>query len=324
MAGCAKPAAERAAQPAAAAHLRVAAYPMLVFAPLYLARDRGYFAAEGLDVELVRLPFGAPQILALARDQVDVIVERPSVALLEAVAAGERIAAVADSSHVAAQDCVRGGILARPELARDPSPAALLGRRVEMDRAGIENFMLDRVLAPIGKSSADVDAVDLDDPAIGEAFANGAIDFAFASEPWSSEITRSGRAVVWRSYEEIAPGFQLGFVLYGPRLLDREPALGNRFMAAYLRAVAAIAGGLGAEDRVQLGREFGIEPAKLAQLCPTPVRLDGAISRQGIDEFQRWAVARGFLERPTPLDRFVDPRFAAAVAGAAPADAGPR
>lgn len=294
-----------------AIRLRAAVLPYLVYAPFYVARDRGEFAAEGLDVEFVRVPTGAATLAALARGEVDVAAERPSVALLEALAAGERLAAVADLNHVDANGCVQGAILARPALAGDLSPRALVGRRVEMDRAGVESFLIDRVLAPLGRTSADVEAVSHDDPALGEAFANGAIDFAFTSEPWLSVLVRSGRAVVWRPFQQIAPDFQLGFVVFGPNLLDRRPEAGSRFVAAYLRAVAALAEGLDEPARARLAREFGLAPGELEDLCAAPVRRDGTIDGAGLAAFQQWALARGLLSRPSPLARFVEPGFAA-------------
>ncbi len=297
------------------ARLRVAALPFLVYAPSTSRATAASSPPKGSTSSSCACRRRAASLAALAADQVDVIAERPSVALLAALAAGQRLAAVADLNHVDPQGCVRGGILARPELAADLSPAALVGRRIEMDRAGIENFLLDQVLAPIGRTSADVEAVDLDDPAIGEALASGAVDFAFTSEPWSSELVRSGRAVVWRPLQRIAPDFQLAFVLYGPRLLDREPEIGERFLAAYLRAVATLADGPAPEDSARLARELGLAPSRLEALCPTPVRRDGALSSAGLVDFQRWALALGLLERPAPLERFAEPRFAAAFAG---------
>lgn len=301
----------RPVPPSAMPHLVASVQPFLVYAPFYIAQQRGYFRAQGLDVEFVRLPSGGPEVAALGGGQVDVIAGRISVALLEALASGERLAAVADFYRVDPHGCTPGALLARRDLAGDRSLEALLGRRIEMDRAGIENFLLDRLLAPIGKSSADVDAVDLDDPAIGEAFDNGAIDFAFTSEPWSSRLVESGRAVVWRSLQEMAPDFELGTVLFGRRLLDLQPELGDRFLVAYRQAVADLDAGLDAETSAALAATFGLDPGEFATLCLPAVRPGAVPSDEGFEEFQRWALAGGLLDRPAPLARLFDSRPAA-------------
>src|SRR4030065_1934743 len=46
--------------------IRVVPVPVLIFAPLYVAIERGYFAQQGLEVEIVSTPGGASSFVVLA------------------------------------------------------------------------------------------------------------------------------------------------------------------------------------------------------------------------------------------------------------------
>src|SRR4051812_5902795 len=45
--------------------------PSIAFAPLYVGIERGYFAAEGLDVDLVNITAGADSVAMLGAGQLD-------------------------------------------------------------------------------------------------------------------------------------------------------------------------------------------------------------------------------------------------------------
>ena len=53
-----------AALPASAEHIKIGVIRVMASGPVFLAQDKGYFAAEGLDAEIVF--FGAAQNVALA------------------------------------------------------------------------------------------------------------------------------------------------------------------------------------------------------------------------------------------------------------------
>src|SRR5437879_2894456 len=54
--------------------LRVVHVPVLIFAPLYVAIERGYFARQGIDVELIGTPGGLSSFAVLASGRAEVVV----------------------------------------------------------------------------------------------------------------------------------------------------------------------------------------------------------------------------------------------------------
>jgi len=59
-------------------HLKVANFPNLTVLPLYQAQDKGYFKAEGLDVEILPLQTGPAAVSAVAAGQADIAWAAPS------------------------------------------------------------------------------------------------------------------------------------------------------------------------------------------------------------------------------------------------------
>ena len=56
------------------AKVRVVHVPVLIFAPLYVAIERGYFTQQGIDVELIGTPGGLSSFAVLASGRAEVVV----------------------------------------------------------------------------------------------------------------------------------------------------------------------------------------------------------------------------------------------------------
>ena len=70
--------------------VKLVAAPYFSSAPLFIAADLGFFAAEGLDVEFVNIARSTGALPALAQGQVDVIGTIVNAALFNLVARGAR------------------------------------------------------------------------------------------------------------------------------------------------------------------------------------------------------------------------------------------
>src|SRR2546425_1285804 len=66
--------------------LRVVHVPVLIFAPLYVAIERGYFARQGIDVELIGTPGGLSSFAVLASGRAEVVVGGLGASLVNAAA----------------------------------------------------------------------------------------------------------------------------------------------------------------------------------------------------------------------------------------------
>jgi NitT/TauT family transport system substrate-binding protein len=298
--------------------LRVA--PRLSSFVAYLAADAGYFAAEGLDVEL--LPFDSPDtvIPLLALGDLDVsTVWRLDPAYINLIARGGRIRLVEANMVYAPGECGYSAFLARPELidsGRLARPADLRGLRITTERASTSYYVWARLLAQAGLTLRDVETVDVPSVARDDAFAKGLIDVSTTTEPARTRLVRSGHARVWMPVADILPGFQSGFVVFGRRLLDERRDLGVRFLRAYQRAIRDYLE-QGQSERLLaiVSAHTQIEPRELKEMCWPSFSPDGVVDRATIDDFERWAHAEGLIDSVLPLESIFDPGFLREAAG---------
>jgi NitT/TauT family transport system substrate-binding protein len=291
--------------------LKVVVAPYVDQAPIFIADREGYFAEQGLEVELVKMSRPSEAIPSLAAGQVDVISTVLTAGLLNATAA-QAIKVVGGAYHVAPTGCAWQGVVARADLLKAgelSSPAQLRGRRVSVNPVGLGGYYVEKLLMTAGLTLDDVQIVGLSKPAEAEAFQNGSIDVAFTAEPWISRLAQAGHADLWIAAQEIIPDFQIGLILFGPTLLEQNPDAGRRFMVAYLEALQQWNEGK-TERNLELVAEFTeLDPELLMQICWPTARESGDINVQSILDFQAWAVGKGYLDSPVTEEQFWDPSF---------------
>ncbi|HEX9800201.1 MAG TPA: ABC transporter substrate-binding protein [Thermoanaerobaculia bacterium] len=294
--------------------LRVA--PRLSSFVAYLAADAGYFATEDLEVELLVWDSAATVIPSLAQGDLDVsTVWRLDPAYLNVIGRGGRIRLVAGGMRYAPGECGYSSFLVRPEVlaaGRLDELAGLRGLRITSERTSSSYYVWARLLERAGLGFDDVEIVDLPAEARIDAFASGRVDVTTATEPWQTQLVRSGHAVRWRPVADVLPGFQSSFVVFGRRLLDERRDLGVRFLRAWQRAV---------RDYVDHGRDerlisivaarTRLDPGDLAAMCWPTYDRDGEVDRATLEDYQRWALAEGLIDAALPLETIFDASFLA-------------
>lgn len=291
--------------------LKAVVAPYVDQAPVFIADQEGYFAEQGLEVELVKMPRSSEAIPSLAAGQVDVISTVLTVGLLNATAA-KAIKVVAGAYHVAPTGCAWQGVVARANLLKAgelSSPVQLRGRRISVNPLGFGGYCVEKLLITAGLTLDDVQIVDLPAPAEAEAFQNGSIDVATTAEPWISRIVQAGHADLWIAAQEIIPDFQIGLILFGPTLLAQDPDAGRRFMVAYLKALRRWNEGKTKRNVELVARFTELDPELLMRICWPTVRESGQINVQSVLDFQAWAVEKGYLDNVVMEDQFWDSSF---------------
>ena len=170
-------------------------------------------------------------------------------------------------------------------------------------------YLAEKVLASVEMSLGDFEIVDLAPSVELEAFDTGALDLAFAAEPWLTRLLMGGHAVLWISTQEAAPGEQQGLIRFGPSLIEENPDAGRRFMAAYLMGARAYNRGKTARNLEILAGATGLERDLLTRACWQTLRNDGQINVDSVLDFQAWALKEGLLDTVLPGEAFWDPSF---------------
>lgn len=307
-----------AAQPAATTTepvtLKVGYVPVLAGAPIFIAQDKGYFAAEGLTLDLQSFRSGALIIPPLALGQLDVGFGEIGPAIYNGVAQGLDVRAVATASS---QPAGFGSVplLVRTDLFDSgavTTVAALRGRTVAVNlERSMAEYLLAEALAQADMTVDDVTLVSLPFPDMPAAFANGAIDAAILPHPLAAQAIGAGHARVLMAGDLVTENPQLAIISFGPRLLDPgEADVAARFLAAYLRGVRDLAGdGWQQDENVAIISQYTNVPAPAVRGgVPPYFDPNGAINSESVVRSQAYFLERGYLEYQTalPVDSVVN------------------
>lgn len=289
---------------------KIGILPFSSFLPLYIAQAEGYFAKQGLDVELVEFTRQADIIPALITKQIDVTGLAVDAALLSAIHQATDLKIVADKGVIDANaKCSYGGFLANIDLITSGdlnNPESITEKTFIFPPASQFEYMLDQALLPFGLNTSAVTTAYMTTPTIFEAFQTGELDVAHTPEPWLSRIVATGKAEIWHSYEDLNPGGQLAVIIFGPSVIQENTEAGDRFMAAYLQAVQQY--NQGKTDRnIELMAEFTkSDLASAASSCWLSFTPNGSVNIESILDFQEWAIARGYVDNMLTLEQFWD------------------
>jgi NitT/TauT family transport system substrate-binding protein len=319
-AGGAAPAAPAAAPapapPAAPTLVKVGANIGASDAGIFLAIDRGYFAEQGIEIEIVR-GAGSDQVAALATGDLDVGAAAVSAGLLNAMARDLPLRVVADKGSDPPGFSYQAIVL-RKELVDSGQVrgwADLRGRKLAAAsvRSSVD-FLIARGLGEVGLTLDDVDLVQIAYPDINAALANGVIDGASFWEPLLTVGADQGILVRWKGIDEIDPGHQSGTLLYGTSLLAGNPDLGRRFMLAYVRAARvyndAFRKGQGrAEVVASIAKHTGVAAELVERGVPVGLNPDGCANARDLTDQLAWFRAQGYLQRDLELDVVLDNQF---------------
>lgn len=270
-------------------------------AGFYVARDRGWYADAGLDVELATYDPGRGDSLAyLARGEADLAVF-PANRLLVRREAGEALLGVAAINHRAMETIasVTGRGVERP---RD-----LSGRRVAMNPTPRGLAMVRHLVAADG---GDPDAVAIVDAGTRElSFAEldeGSVADASFGSYWAWEMVRDSfpeqRRIVWPVDTIGAPGYHSYLLGTTEQLVDREADVVSAFLAATERGFHDAAENqdyaFGALERVIPYFERQALRDSLRLIAPTWFDAQGRWGRQS-EELMRgyaaWLAEHGVL-----------------------------
>jgi NitT/TauT family transport system substrate-binding protein len=278
------------ALPARAEALRLGHQSWLAPAPFYIARDKGWFAEEGVEVELVTIEDTANRTAALATGKLDAMVAMVDATVLHLTPKTELrfVFAVSDSRGA-------DGLVAATGIG---TIAELRGKRVAVAPGSTGQFYLNLLLHEAALTQSDVTVVPLAPGGAGHAFEAGAVDAAITWEPWLGR-TRKGELGHVLADTAQRPGLLIEAVVARAGPLRERTAEFAALYRAWQRAVvfaranpeeadAIMAAGIGhwlrhpkivAEMRAGIVWYDGAANTALFGAPGTPGRLTGAVGR---------------------------------------------
>jgi NitT/TauT family transport system substrate-binding protein len=292
--------------------IKLVILPFLSFAPFYIGVDEGYFADQGLDIEIINMTSMGEIVPALASGQVDIASGLVSAGVLNAIARGGEMKYVADKGYIDPAGCDNYAIFARKELADSADfsdPATWAGLNLNVVPATWLEYYLDLQLDEIGAPRDTYVLQNVNSPAQPEALAQGSLDVVLNNEPWLSIFSAAGHKSVGTPVTELLPDSQGAVIFFGPNMLNADPEIGNRFMEAYLQSVAQYNEGATDRNLEILLNYIQIDPELLENICWPAVRADGRVDMESVLDFQDWAVEKGIMEAPLTAEQIYDSSY---------------
>lgn len=277
--------------------------PVSIFAPVFVAYEKGYFAEQGLDVQLEILPGSSDMVLLTATGDMDMAISGVGPAYWNAVDQGLGVEIVAPGHQegspiasplmISTQACEDGTIT---------SVADLEGKRVAVNAPGATELWLDIALETGGLSIEDVDLQYMSFPDAVVALDAGALDASIIGEPLATQAERDGLAVRLLSdlpVQEIQPT-----VIFGnQQWMADNPEAAAGIVAGYLRASRDLTENFNEPLHLAIIEKYTGVPAQLIAASVKPVySTDGTVNLDSLNQLQTFFGERGLLDYEGAID----------------------
>jgi NitT/TauT family transport system substrate-binding protein len=303
--------------------VRVGYSPSSGTLPLYVAVEKGYFQAEGLEIELIPFTLNTDQFPALASDQIDVGGSGADTVLFNAIARGIDMKVVA--YFAAAHPAHKGlAILVRKDhvdSGRYKEPRDLKGMTIAvLNPASSIAMYLEMGLAKAGLSLDDIELLSLPYPDMNAAMANKRIDGAVNVQPYILQAESQGLAQTVFTAGEVAAGFPSTLVVMASNFTRSQPEAARRYVLGFLRGqrdvYLAFDRDAGNPDEMYefLAKYTAFkDPKQNEALASTGVfggmMINGGIPREPLDYTQDFFIRMGAQQERVDLTRVVDTTY---------------
>jgi NitT/TauT family transport system substrate-binding protein len=222
--------------------IKVGSSPVLSSAGIYLAKERGYFKEQGLEVEISDFGnSGAPMTMLLSKGELDVGAGNITAGLFNAIASGEQFKIVADKgsidknkdylSLIVRNDLIKSG---RYKTLKD-----LKGFKMGLTSLdGVsQEILTEKFLLSAGLKLEDVTFVKLSYADMNLALKSRTIDATIQIEPFLTKAQVEDIATKVAGGSSVYSKQQSGVLLYSPKFIKESPEEAKKFMVAYAKAV---------------------------------------------------------------------------------------
>lgn len=287
----------------------------IIYAPLYVAIERGYFAEEGINIELTPIQSGNEAVVQLAAGNFDVSLGGAGAGLFNAAQRGVKFTIMAPL-HSERPPVASPLVVSSKRAGEFTSIADLKGKKVAVNGRGVgTEYWLYQALAKGGLTMNDIEFVAMPFPEMPAALENGSLDAAILTEPLTTISKDKGLVTVLA--DDFIDGFTATYVYMGDALLTGQPEVARGFMKAYLRATRDLQGEYMTDEVATIIEKYSTVPADVLKRIAAPqYNPNGTVPVENLEALQVYFKERGLLEYDELLDvkTIVNTELAAEVA----------
>ncbi len=292
----------------------VAHVPLINFATLYVAIERGFMREQGIEIDLQRVASGTEALAFLAQDRLDVGAIGLAASIFNAFNRKLDLRVVASTSSWGQRHGTR--ILTRLDLfdaGEVRSVRDLRGRRVAVaggpGSAGHYLFLLGARRGGIG--ARDFELVNLPNPSHGAALQQGRVDASLTGSPFASAAL--AQFMARPLLENFGPGTATTVFAYSGGFMKNRPEVATRFMMALIQAARAMQGSkyLDPENIAAYKKYTGVRDEVLQADPPLLYYPDMRIVTGTIVDMEKTFREAGLADyaAPIPLEAMVERKF---------------
>jgi len=196
-----------------------------------VAKEKGLFAKNGVEVELVWFPIYTDSLTALNTGKIDANCSA-WCDVIAPLAEGIKLKVVLVNDNSAGNDA----IIAKPGI---KSVKDLKGKTVATELGTVEHFVLLQALAKNGMSEKDVEYKNLSVPDAAAAFIAGKVDAAGVWRPWINQIKNEGKGSAVFTSKEM-PGLIPDLLVFQEKVVTERPADVQKIVATWFDVLAFI------------------------------------------------------------------------------------
>ena len=285
----------------------------------YLADAKGWFAADGIEVEMITFDSGARMIAPMASGEIDVGTGAVTAGLYNAFDREITMRIVADKGRN-----VKGmsfqGLMVRKALIETgavKSVADLKGRKFAFTGPGAnDSSVIDEAMRKLGGSMKDVDLIYLGLSQQVPAYQNGAIDASIMPEPFRTNVMKLGVASELVPIADLRDNDQTGCVVYSDSFIKKRPEIAQKLMNNYIRGVRyyqdSLKGGkitgANADEIIDVLAKYSTLKDKdaLRTIVPTAIDPDGRPSIESLKKDLAFFKSQELVKSKVEVDQVAD------------------
>ncbi len=288
--------------------VRMGYVPVLIYAPLYIAIERGYFAQENIDVQLTPLQGGTDSVVQLAAGNFDAAVGGVGAGLLNAANKGLEFRIVAPM-HTERPPLASPLVISADRANEIKSVKDLKGRKVSINATGAATeYWVYKALDKAGLTMNDITLTTIAFRDVPAALQSRAVDASILGEPLVTQQKDQG--VVSVLSDDFIDGITVTYLYMGLPLLKDRPQVAEGFVRAYVHALRDLQGsGWLNKDTAAIIEKYTKTPADVVVRSNRPYYdPDAKVPLQDILTLQDYFLKRGELDYQAPLDMkpFID------------------
>jgi NitT/TauT family transport system substrate-binding protein len=290
--------------PEDAIEVNIGSLPVMIYAPMFVAYEKGYFAERGLDVKISPINSGTDLTVLTSTNDLQISISGVGPAFWNAIDANLPLKIIAPGHEEG--DPVTTPLMVSQKSIDDgsiTSVADLAGKKVSVNAPGATEYWLDAALRTDGLTIENVDLQYLTFPDAITALDSGALDGAMIGEPLATQAQQQGIAAILSDDFDVQ-GFQVTAVYANANWIAENHDATAGFVAAYLQACRDLMDAPNDPLNLTIINKYTDVPIDLIAQSVRPVyQAEGEIQQENLVTLQEFFAARGLLE----FDGTIDP-----------------